>query len=240
MQEERAVMKDRHRGRGIRLSLRMLCMAFALFILLGGAGALVDADDDCTVLDDCSGITGLPTAEECEDDDCTCAQTVECYVRNQAPLTNWPVAPGGELQLNRNFFHDRFIETRILPDAYDDWVTFSDPSSGPADFPDGTVIYKSGYLPSDDDYSKPASSPGVAYVYAKMNGYCPDDSITVLDYCLGGDWFSLEIAYEDYGTAILEGQLVKYGKEEGCFNCHSSASAGGDWIWKLYSTRRYP
>jgi hypothetical protein len=148
--------------------------------------------------------------------------------------------PGGGLQLNHNFFHDRFIETRILPSAYDDWVKFTDPSSGPAYFPDGTVIYKSGYLPSDDDYSRPESSPSVGYVMAKMSGYCPDDAITVEDFCLGGDWFSLEIAYADYGTVISAGELIKFGKEQGCFECHSSAAAEADWIWKLNAVRRYP
>ena len=90
------------------------------------------------------------------------------------------------------------------------------------------------------DYSKPEASPGVGYVFAKMTGYCPDGSTIVEGYCLGGDWFSLEIAYADYGTVLSAGQLVKYGKNQGCFVCHSSAAAEADWIWKLNSVRRHP
>ena len=67
----------------------------------------------CCALVDCTGNVTLPTAEECEADDCECAQWIECYLRNQDPSTNWPLIPDGDIQINRNFFPSTFLR-----DAY--------------------------------------------------------------------------------------------------------------------------
>jgi hypothetical protein len=118
----------------------------------------------CTILDDCTGIHSLPTADVCAQDDCSCAQQVECYLRGEDPTTSWPVLPGGEVSLNRNFFHDRFIETRIWPASLEDWLRFAEAPDDPASFADQTVVYKSGYLPSSDDPAVPDASALSAYV----------------------------------------------------------------------------
>lgn len=191
----------------------------------------------CTILDDCSGIDSLPSADVCEEDDCSCAQQVECYLRGQSPTTDWPLLPRGEVRLNRNFFHDRFIETRISPAALEDWLRFSDPASGPVSFPDQTVVYKSSYLPSSDDPAVPDTPALSAYVLVKLDGYCPEGS-SVGAFCLGGDWFSMEVTNGTYGI-LAPGDIDNQGKETRCFACHAAAE-DGDWLWQLHSRRRYP
>lgn len=195
------------------------------------------AQEMCEILDDCSGYTKLPSASDCEVDDCTCAQQVECYLRNQDPIENWPVLPGRKTSLNYNFFHDRFIETRISPKSLNNWVRYSDPSVETVDLPDKTVIYKSGYLPKSKNVARPENKPSSAYVFVKLDGYCPEGS-SVGDFCLGGDWFSLEVAEKNYGI-LAKGTLVDEGKSTKCFGCHGAAEQG-DWLWQLFSKRRYP
>ncbi len=207
----------------------------AALLVLGGVAA--SAQETCLILDDCSGIDSLPTAEVCAEDDCSCAQQVEYYLRNQSPTTNWPMVPGGQVQLNRSFFHDRYIGTWISPDALDDWLRFADPASGPVSVPDQTVVYKLGYLPSSDDPALPGTAQS-GYVFVKLDGYCPDGS-TIGDICLGGDWFSLEIDYASYGSIIGVGDMENQGKVALCFGCHGPAERA-DWLWGLYSMRRYP
>jgi len=121
--------------------------ATALLLLAGPAASQIA----CTILDDCTGIDSLPTADVCAKDDCSCAQQVECYLRGEDPATSWPLLPGGDVKLNRNFFHDRFIETRISPASLEDWLQFAEAPDEPASFADQTVVYKSRYLPSSDD-----------------------------------------------------------------------------------------
>lgn len=221
---------------------RTLGMLVTTSLLLGLAGTVPAAADatcsgPCCILDDCSGIDALPSAADCEADDCTCAQKVECYLRGQNPTQSWPLIPSGELRLNRLFFHDRFIETRISPGSLADWVRFSDPATGPVRFPNGTVVYKSGYLPSSDDPSRPETPALSAYVLVKIDGYCPEGSSVGND-CLGGGWFSMEVSNYTYG--ILEpGQIDNEGKATRCFACHAAA-ADSDWLWQLHSRRRYP
>ncbi|MEJ8574556.1 hypothetical protein [Microbaculum marinum] len=197
----------------------------------------LSAQDACTVLEDCSGYTALPTAAQCAVDDCTCAQQVECYLRNEDPGETWPVLPGQDRALNRNFFHDRFIETRISPKSLDSWIRFTDPSIETVDLPDKTVLYKSGYMPKDRNIARPENTPSSAYVFVKLDGYCPDGS-SVGRFCLGGDWFSVEVAEKNYGI-LTKGTLVDEGKSSKCFGCHAAAEKG-DWSWQLFSRRRYP
>jgi hypothetical protein len=212
----------------------LLGALYAFVILLAGQPAWAQR---CTILDDCTGIDSLPTADVCEEDDCSCAQQIECYLRGLDPATNWPVLPGGEVKLNRNFFHDRFVETRISPGALEAWLRFAEPSSGPVSLPDQTVVYKSGYLPSDDDPAVPDTPALSAYVMVKLDGYCPDGS-SVGDFCLGGDWFAFEVANATYGI-LASGQIPDDGKSTTCFGCHAAAERA-DWLWQLYSRRRYP
>jgi len=191
----------------------------------------------CTVLDSCSGINSLPTASQCEEDDCTCAQQIECYVRNQEPLENYKTAPGGGLQLNRNFFHNRFIKTLISPKGRKAWKYYKKHLDEDVVFPDGTVVYKAGYLPKDKNVAKPDRSDPSAYMMVKIEGYCPDGS-SVGDYCLGGDWFSAEVNLDDNGV-VSGGSILDGGKSSKCFGCHAAAEKS-DWMWKLFSDRRYP
>lgn len=224
------------------ISLVFAAICAISLILLVAIADTAHADDcdsslDCCRLDDCSAYTRLPTAAECEEDDCACAQWVECYLRNQDPDSNWPLIPDGAVQLNRNFFHDRFFETRISPGAYDDWLLLADSSGSSVSLPDQTVLYKNGYLPDSDDASQPQSSPAATFVMVKLSGYCPDGN-TVAGYCLGDDWFTLEITDQTYGL-VSSGSLLDYGKEKDCLYCHSGAAADGDWMWQLSSGRRF-
>ncbi len=195
------------------------------------------APQQCFVLDDCSGVSALPSADDCEADDCACAQQIECYVRGQEPAILWPVLPGGSLEINRNFFHNRFVETRISPDALEDWVAFRDAPGRPASFAHGTIVYKQGFFPSDEDVGAPAVPAQSDYLMVKIAGYCPDGS-SVGNSCLGGDWFALELNNADIG--ILEAGLVaESAKSTRCFACHAAAESA-DWLWQLHSFRRFP
>ena len=206
----------------------------AIFFSLAASSASAQG---CEILDSCTGITSLPTASQCEVDDCTCAQQVECYLRNEDPSSNWPKVPGGKIQLNHNFFHNRFIETRISPASLKYWKKFRKKRNVEADMPNGTVIFKSGYLPKDTNVAKPDKPALSSYVFVKLDGYCPNGS-SVGDFCLGGDWFSMEVANSTYGI-LTEGSIVDDGKSTKCFACHAAAEQG-DWLWQLYSKRRYP
>jgi hypothetical protein len=209
--------------------------ALAGCLIVGATGARAQGAS-CTILDDCSGIDTLPTASQCEVDSCTCAQEVECYLRGLSPTENWPVLPGARLELNKNFFHNRFVKTQISPQSLQTWKDARSPNQV-ADMPDGTVVYKSGYLPKPNNLARPAKPALSAYVLAKIEGYCPDGS-SVGDYCLGGDWFGMEVSYADYGI-LTAGQIDNDGKSPRCFACHAAAETG-DWLWQLYSKRRYP
>jgi len=206
------------------------------FLLFAVSSASVKAQS-CEILDSCSGIDSLPTATVCEADDCACAHQVECYLRHKDPAANWPKVPGGGIALNYNFFHNRFIETRISPQSLKFWKRYSKRPNEEADMPDGTVIFKSGYLPKDNNVAKPDKPALSSYVFVKIDGYCPDGS-SVGDFCLGGDWFSMEVANGTYGI-LSEGTIVDEGKSTKCFACHAAAERG-DWLWQLYSKRRYP
>ena len=113
-----------------------------------------------------------------------------------------------------------------------------DPDNGSVDFPNETVVYKNGYLPTSDDPSQPEMPAATSYVMVKLDGYCPDGS-SIGDFCLGGDWFSLEIVNKTFGI-VDAGSLNDYGKADGCFVCHSGAVTDGDWMWQLNSRRRFP
>jgi hypothetical protein len=220
---------------------RWVCTAVAgvvlALVVVLGVPISPKAQEMCSILESCSGINGLPTASQCEKDDCSCAQQIECHLRHRDPASNWPKVPGGGTKLNHNFFHDRFIETRISPKALKYWKRFSKNPDDVAEMPDGTIVFKSGYLPKDNNVARPDKPAASSYVFVKINGYCPDGS-SVGDFCLGGDWFSLEIANEDYGI-LAAGTLVDEGKASKCFGCHAAAE-NGDWLWQLYSNRRYP
>jgi len=223
----------------IRPSFSTLFAIAGLLLVAGvyGDPTAVQAQQSCTVLDSCTGVTSLPGTSDCEDDACACAQQIECYTRNQSASTDWPVLPGEDMAINRNFFHDRFIETRISPAAYTSWVKYTDPAKGPVDLPNGTVVYKLGYLSKVNDPSVQQKNPSSAFVFIKLKDYCPDDYV-VAGSCLGGDWFAMEVALKTYGI-LTEGTIPDYGKEAKCFGCHAAAQKG-DWLWQLYSRRRYP
>ena len=223
----------------MRLSFtRLLPIAGLLITALAVPGPVAaQSPESCTVLDSCTGITSLPSTSDCEDDSCSCAQQIECYTRNQSASTDWPVLPGEDVAINRNFFHDRFIETRISPAAYDSWVKFTNPAKGPVDLPDGTVVYKLGYLSKVTDPSVQQKNPSSSYAFIKLKDYCPDEYV-VAGSCFGGDWFAMEVALKTYGI-LTEGTIADYGKEAKCFGCHAAAQKG-DWLWQLYSRRRYP
>jgi len=212
----------------------------ACLLAIGFAGLSLKplhAQESCEVLDSCTGINSLPSASDCEDDSCSCAQQIECYTRNQNASSDWPNLPGEDVAINKNFFHDRFIETKISPKSYDMWVKYTDPEKGPVDMPDETVMYKLGYLAKVNDPSVQQKNASSAYLFVKLKDYCPDEYV-VGGSCLGGDWFSMEIALKTYGD-FEEGRLVDFGKETKCFGCHAAAQKG-DWLWQLYSRRRYP
>jgi len=222
-----------------KLHIGNLLAAFAITLSSGlfMQSAGVGAQESCDILSDCSGYRKLPTAAQCEVDDCTCAQQVECYLRRKNPTENWPLVLSGKLDLNRNFFHDRFIETRISPKSLDDWIAYSDPDSGTVDMPDRTVIYKSGFLSKENNVARPDKPALSSYIFVKLDGYCPDGS-SVGGFCLGGDWFAMEVTNGTYGI-LTPGQIDNDGKSTRCFACHAAAEKG-DWLWQLYSKRRYP
>ena len=73
-----------------RPTLGALCAATVLLLATAAAGQ----PQRCTILDDCAGIDSLPTAAQCEEDDCSCAQQVECYLRDQSPTDKLAAAAG--------------------------------------------------------------------------------------------------------------------------------------------------
>lgn len=191
----------------------------------------------CNALSDCTGVDELPTAEDCEADSCSCAQQIVCLLGNENAVHNWPEVPDGALEFNDLFFHKRFAQTQISPDALASWEKFMDPLISPVSMPDKTVVIKPAYKVSTTDPAQAQIEPEGVYALIKLDGYCPDNA-KVGDQCLGGDWYALEIQTASEGE-IDAGSIPNHGKSNLCFSCHVPAEQEGDWLWHIYISRRY-
>ncbi len=103
--------------------------------------------------------------------------------------------------------------------------------------PDKTIVIKPAYKVTTTDPAQAQVEPEGVYAFIKLDGYCPDDA-KIGDICLGGDWYALEIQTASEGD-IDAGSIPNFGKPTLCFSCHAPAEKVGDWLWKLYITRRY-
>ena len=196
-------------------------------------GASCDALDES----ECDGVDELPTAEACESDSCSCAQQIVCLLGNENAVDTWPTVPNGALEFNDLFFHKRFAQTQVSPDALSAWEEFLDPSVPNVSMPDKTIVIKPAYKVTTDDPALAQIDPEGIYAFIKLDGYCPEDA-KVGDMCLGGDWYGLEIQTATEGD-VDAGSIPNHGKPTLCFSCHAPVEQEGDWLWHIYIERRY-
>lgn len=205
-----------------------LALLASLTWMAATAQAQCDPSTECCVTG-CMEPVELPTAAECAEDDCACAQTLNCYIEQRE--ADWFLYPGSmEFEPTTRPVHGRYLTIYVDPVAEAGLARFRPGEPGPVAMPDGSVLVKKNFPPDPSEPGVPDVDPdGVAVTsMIKLDGYCPETS-GATSQCVGGDWFYL----------LTVGDTVTLsGKPSGCTNCHAAASRG-DWLWRLFSARRY-
>lgn len=200
--------------------------------------------DSCDRIETCASDVVLPTGAACDAaGPCACAQQIDCVVRNAKPVERWPEIPTGELHWNAFFWHTRYLRTLVVPSSLDAFRVALDPALKLAPLPAGTILYKQGYFPANDDPALPAPDNFEIFVAVKLEGrYCPSGS-AVGTSCQGGDWFWY---HTDSATPQVDhsrfqggGSFSGYGKPSKCVGCHDAAQRG-DFLMTIMIQRRYP
>ena len=201
-------------------------------LLLAGvtteAYAQCDPSMGCCVAD-CGEIVGLPTAADCVDDSCACAQQIHCYIAQNE--VDWDLYPGSfEFEPTTRPVHGRYLTIRLNPTAQAGLEANAPGVPGPVEMPDGAVLVKENYPPDPSEPGVPSLDPSIVSITSmiKLDGYCPETS-GATSQCVGGDWYFLLRVGDSFPLA---------GKPSGCTNCHAAA-VRGDWLWRLFSARRY-
>lgn len=192
------------------------------------AAAQCDPSTECCVTA-CTGGEELPTAADCLNDECGCAQQINCYIAERED--GWALYPNSvEFQPTTRPVHGRYLTILVNPTAEAGLTRFAPGSPGPVDMPNDTVIVKKNFPPDPDEPGVPSLDPSITSITSmiKLDGYCPDVS-GATDQCVGGDWYFL----------LRVGELFPlFGKPSGCYNCHAAAN-DADWLWRLFSARNY-
>ncbi len=210
---------------------RSIGIAFILVLLAAWphtATAQCDSATECCAAG-CNATTALPTADQCAEDSCACAQQIQCYITKRE--ANWALWPNSVAFAPTNRpVHGRYLTIFVNPTVEAGLAEFAAGTPGPVDLPSGSIIVKKNYPPDPSAPGVPNRDPSATITTSMINleGYCPDTS-GATQQCVGGDWFFL---------LSIDDAFPLYGKPSDCTNCHATAQ-NGDWSWRLFSERRF-